>query len=159
MKLHAQPATPDTFAPYGHVLAPEAARSRWPINNGATMRHHGVAPVECTGATTIISVFEALEIPEPGYEITLIENHPFGSQAFMPLAGQQLIVVVGKPGEARPDELACFAMNGAGASFAPGVWHATLIAPQGGSFLIVDRDEPDDNCEVHTLIQSMHVHW
>lgn len=159
MDLHAEPATPETFAPYGQLLDARYAAASWPINAGATQRHHRVGVVEAEGAPAIISVFEALQIPAPGYEITLIENHPLGSQAFIPLSGQQLIVVVGKPGEPDLAELRCFALNGAGANFAAGVWHATLIAPDGGSFLIVDRDDPDTNCEALHLDIPIRVHW
>jgi ureidoglycolate lyase len=159
MQLHAITATDELFAPFGQIIHADSAAKRWPINAGATMRHHRAANIVCEGAAPIISVFEALEIPAPGYEIRLIENHPYGSQAFIPLAGQQLIVVVGKPGAADVEALQCFRLDGRGASFAPGVWHATLIAPDGGSFLVVDRDDPDTNCEALQLDSPIAVHW
>lgn len=154
-----RPLTPEAFAPYGAVLAPEAAPDRWLINDGAVMRHHALTRVEVTGAPAIVSIFEALRPAACPYSVDLVERHPYGLQAFMPLAGQELIVVVAAPGDAHAHELVAFACGGAGVSFAPGTWHAPLIAPDGGSYLIVDRDDTHSNCDVVRLEVPRLVTW
>jgi ureidoglycolate hydrolase len=70
-----------------------------------------------------------------------------------------MIVVVAPPGDFDPGALAAFACNCSGVSFAPGTWHAPLIAPAGGSFLIVDRDDPAGNCDVIELAQAQQAYW
>jgi ureidoglycolate lyase len=157
--MYAERVTQEVFARYGHLISPEQAEEKFLINNGATMRHHNIAPVECFDAPPILSIFEAVQIPHNPYEITLVEFHPLGSQAFIPLDGQQLIVVVGEKGDYREESLACYRLDGMGASFAPGTWHATLIAPEGGKFLVVDRANPGSNCVVHNLQEPIMISW
>jgi ureidoglycolate lyase len=80
----------------------------------------------------------------------MVERHPHGSQAFIPLAPFSFIVVVAPAGEAvNATDLRAFVTNGTqGVNYHKGVWHMPMIAMEAGQeFLIVDRLPAKDNCE------------
>ena len=154
--LRPEPLTPEAFAPYGQVLQTEGAE-RLTINQGTTTRFHALAAAE-TGENgrALLSIFRAKRRPDP-IAITLLERHPLGSQAFMPLSDQDWLVVVAKEPEA--EALRCFRAAGhQGVQYATGVWHHPLLvlAPEQ-DFLIVDRDGPGQNLEEITLEPSASI--
>lgn len=121
------------------------------INAGSAIRHDDLSRADThheqgeTGLSLFVAQPRALPIT-----LTMLERHPLGSQAFMPLDGQAFIVVVaptlsnGQAGE----PVAFFAQAEQGINFARGVWHHPLIAlASAGRFLVVDRIGPGDNLE------------
>ena len=75
--------------------------------------------------------FRELNRPNP-IEIHLLERHPIGSQAFMPLSQHEWLVVVahGNVAGDAPDfsTLACFKATGIqGVSYNRGTWHHPLL--------------------------------
>ena len=79
------PLTKAAFAPYGAVIE-TAGAVEIPINQGTTTRYNALAAVDVAaqGGVASISVFRGTRRPDP-IEIHLMERHPLGSQAFMPL--------------------------------------------------------------------------
>ena len=80
----------------------------------------------------------------------LMERHPLGSQAFVPLAKISFVVVVAPAGEwVRAEDLRAFVTDGTqGVNYFRGTWHMPLIALEAGqSFLVIDRGDegPDAN--------------
>jgi len=146
IRLTQEPLTKEAFAPFGTVLETEGAK-QIPINQGTTTRFHALAGVE-TGAdgTAILSVFRATRRPYP-IAITMLERHPLGSQAFMPLSNHDWLVVVAERAEA--EALRCFRATGSqGVQYATNVWHHPLLVLQAEQdFFIVDRDGPGRNLE------------
>lgn len=149
-ELLIQPLTPHAFAPFGEVIETQG-RDHFLINNGSTERYHRLADVQLglPGDTAILSIFraQALEMPRP---ITMLERHPYGSQAFMPLLGHPFLVVVAPPAD-QPDPAAicAFYSDGRqGVNYHRGVWHHPVLAlhPQD-DFLVVDRSGPGNNCD------------
>jgi ureidoglycolate lyase len=156
--LHAEPLTAERFAAFGTVIDTRTA-DHYPINAGLTERYHRLAvatadpspdaPADCRGAETIISIFRGQPYPLPA-RLWMLERHPLGSQAFMPLEQRPWLVVVGPAGEPpSPTALRAFMARGdQGVNYAPGVWHHPLIALEAASdFLVVDRDGPGQNCD------------
>ena len=146
IEIHPEPLTPETFAPFGRVLQTDGAQ-HFTINQGTTTRFHALAAAE-TGAEgqALLSIFRATRRPDP-IAIELLERHPLGSQAFMPLSDQDWLVVVADEPEAAA--LRCFRAKGKqGVQYATAVWHHPLLvlAPEQ-DFLIVDRDGPGDNLD------------
>jgi ureidoglycolate lyase len=139
--LHASPLTTDAFAPYGEVIS-TSIKAPFAVNGGSSLRHHALASVE-TGAegTAILSIFECQQAVSWPLKITLLECHPLGSQAFIPLSGQSFVVVVAPAGP-QPDRsaLRAFVSDGSqGVNYHKGIWHLPLAAFQTGAFLVADR--------------------
>ncbi len=154
--LTPEPLTAAAFAPFGQVLRTEGAE-QFSINQGTTTRFHALSTVE-TGpeGRAILSIFRARRRPDP-IAITLLERHPLGSQAFMPLTPEDWLVVVA--GQPEASALRCFQARGdQGVQYATNVWHHPLLvlAPQQ-DFLIVDRSGPGENLEEVALQQTAQI--
>jgi ureidoglycolate lyase len=132
------------FAPFGEVIdpRPEAAQT-FAINEGYTTRLHALARVDVAdrGGAPIISIFRSRARVFP-MQLRVMERHPLGSQAFMPLAAFPYLVVVAPPGAPLDlGQLRCFLVPpGYGVNFAKGTWHHPQIAvAEPSDFLVVDR--------------------
>jgi ureidoglycolate lyase len=145
--IPAQPLTPEAFAPFGDVI--EAAGESYPINAGMCDRFHDRARMEFTdGGRAGISVGYGRPYPLP-HSFDLMERHPLGSQAFVPMTGDPFLVVVAPDEGGRPGApLAFLTRPGQGVNYLRGVWHGVLT-PLGRAapFLIVDRIGGGNNLE------------
>ena len=146
----ARPLSREAFAPFGDVI--EAAGASFPINDGMCDRFHDQARMEFVGdGRAGISVGYGRPYPLP-HAFDLMERHPLGSQAFMPLGDAPYLVVVA-PDPASPPR-AFLARAGQGVSFRPGTWHHALLALERESdFLVVDRAGTAPNCDEVALPQ------
>lgn len=147
--LTAAPLTREAFAPFGDVLDTDWKNS-FPINAGMTERIHDMARVEATGpaAKVIISMFRGSPYAFP-LQLKLVERHPFGSQAFMPLSPAPFLVVVCPDEPQGPGQPQAFlTAPGQGVNYHRNVWHAVLT-PIGErqDFLVVDRGGDGNNLE------------
>ena len=154
LELKAEPLTAEAFSPFGDVMDARTSAS-FPINAGRTQRHHDLAKVETLGdnARTLINIFVSQPITLP-LELTFLERHPQGSQAFMPLHQERFIVVVAPPGEhINPDEVRAFVTDGRqGVNYCAGTWHAIQsVLEREGEFLVVDRGGDGNNCDEFPL--------
>ncbi|MDR6676067.1 ureidoglycolate lyase [Pseudomonas oryzihabitans] len=151
-QLVIEPLTAEGFAPFGDVIETEG-RDWFPINNGSTQRFHALARVETGPAdgAAIISIFRARRLEYP-LTIAMLERHPHGSQAFVPLRGEPFLVVVAPPAP-QPDAQAIrvFRTDGRqGINYHAGVWHHPVLALRDeDEFLIVDRRGELPNCDEH----------
>ena len=140
--------TRDEFAPFGEVIETDGAERRL-INAGSTVRFHDLARVDvaAAGGYALINVFRAQPLPLP-LTVRIMEQHPLGSQAFIPLDHAPFLVVVA-PGTDAPRlaELCAFVTDGRqGVNYGRGVWHHPVIAMTGETdFVVVDRGGPGDN--------------
>ncbi|MDC2859446.1 MULTISPECIES: ureidoglycolate lyase [unclassified Delftia] len=151
LRLRAQPLTAEAFAEFGEVID-SAGHTPLLINDGMTERYHALARVDTGGSEghALINLFHARPYALP-LQLTSMERHPLGSQAFMPLDAQPFIVVVAPLGEqVAPGDLRAFITNGRqGVNYRRGVWHHSLIALNAPArFIVVDRGGPGDNCDV-----------
>lgn len=158
--LTVEPLTAQAFKPYGEVIEISEAGRHFSINNGFAVRHHDLARVDVAsaGGYPLVSIFRAQPRQFP-LQLLLLERHPLGSQAFMPLSVQPYLVVVAPAGAApAPDSVRCFlAQPGQGVNYARGVWHHPLIALEAQSdFLVIDRGGApgDANCDESPLTQT-----
>lgn len=144
--------TSEAFAAFGEVIAFAAATTVFPINNGTTLRHHALATINVGTGHGLISLARAEPRILP-FAITLLERHPLGSQAFIPLSKTPYLIVVAK---SPADTPRCFlAANGEGINYHAGVWHHPLIALDVISdFAIVDRGGEGNNCDEANLPQT-----
>ncbi len=160
-QLNAQPLTREAFAPFGDVIEVDDAVRSFPINGGTTTRYHDQCRVQIMGddARPAISIFRSRPYALP-IELELLERHPRGSQAFMPIAGDRFVVVVAPAGETiRAEDVRAFMTDGRqGVNYLAGVWHHPMLAlERSGDFLIVDRVGSGNNCDERDLPEPMVV--
>ncbi|WP_153448411.1 ureidoglycolate lyase [Vibrio algicola] len=158
--LTVEPLTQDAFAPFGDVID-KAESEYFLINNGSTRRYHQLANVDVAdnGGTPIISIFQATPLAYP-LQISMMERHPLGSQAFIPLLGNPYLIVVAEKGDGlQPQALRAFMSNGKqGVNYHKGVWHHPVLALQpDDQFLIVDRAGEGHNCDEVYFDQSTQI--
>lgn len=146
--LKLEPLTREAFAPFGDVIETEG-REPIPINSGATQRYHDLADIDCgaQGGSTVLSLFRSTPPVYP-FTLTTMENHPLGTQAFIPLSGRPFLVVVAPRGWFDPAAVRAFHVRrDQGVNFARGTWHHFNLALDAPSdFLVIDREGPGDNC-------------
>ena len=142
------PLTREEFAPFGEVLETDGAEQRT-INAGSTVRFHDLARVDVAalGGYPLLNLFRAQPLPLP-LTVRIMEQHPLGSQAFIPVDHAPFLVVVA-PGTDAPRlaELCAFVTDGRqGVNYGRGVWHHPVIAmTRETDFVVVDRGGPGDN--------------
>lgn len=149
--ITAQPLTREAFAPFGDVLDTDWD-NHFPINEGRCERYHDLAGVEAEGsnARVLISIFKAQPCALP-LRLSMVERHPLGSQAFMPLSPAPFLVVVCRDEAQGPGKPHAFLTRpGQGVSYPRNAWHGVLTplhAPQ--DFLVIDRGGDGINLEEH----------
>ncbi|AJW97611.1 ureidoglycolate hydrolase [Burkholderia gladioli] len=145
------------FAPFGDVIETEGAR-QIPINLGTTIRFHDLARVDVAeqGGHTLVNLFRGQPRALP-FEVKMLERHPLGSQAFLPLSERPYLVVVAPAGELDPAQIRAFVSNGwQGVNYAKGVWHHPLIAlGEVSDFVVVDRGGEGSNLNEQMLEESL----
>ncbi|MCZ6828311.1 MAG: ureidoglycolate lyase [Gammaproteobacteria bacterium] len=150
MELRPEPLTRAAFAQFGDVIQVSEENQKFSINHGLTECHHNLATpdVNAEGGWPMISIFRSQAVDFP-FPIKVMERHPLGSQAFMPLSGNPYLVVVAPAGDFRLTELRSFiAQSGQGVNYHRGTWHHYCMALHGCSdFLVVDRGGQGSNCD------------
>jgi ureidoglycolate lyase len=147
-----EPLSKEAFAPFGEVIETDASEF-FMINNGSTRRYHKLATVETAQPEdqAIISIFSAEALGMP-LTIRMLERHPLGSQAFIPLLGNPFLIVVAPLGDTPQSELVrAFRSNGRqGINYHRSVWHhPVLTIEKRDDFLVVDRSGSGNNCDEH----------
>lgn len=146
--LTCTPLTAEGFAPFGTVIETEGV-SPITINQGYARRFNDLVPVDVApeDGLTNVSLFIAQPRPVP-IVISLMERHPLGSQAFIPMQNRPwLIVVCADPRDA--SSYRAFRATGRqGVNYARNAWHHPLLVLDADShFLIVDRKGSGNNLE------------
>lgn len=155
--ITARPLTAAAFAAFGDVL--EASGDFRLINEGLCQRHHDRARLDFgSEGRAGISVFNATPRALP-YAFDLVERHPEGSQAFLPLSQHPFLVIVAPDENGRPGAPRAFVTNGAqGINLHRGTWHGVLTplhAP--GLFAVVDRIGTTANLEEYRYATTWRV--
>lgn len=155
--------TATAFAPFGDVLDASGTPDKV-INQGLCGRFHDRAKLDFGpdfgpgfgGAHAGISIFQAQPRSLP-YTLDLVERHPDGAQAFIPMSQHPFLVIVTTDPQATPR---AFLTNGAqGINLHRGTWHGVLTplhAP--GLFAVVDRIGPTPNLEEHSFSQPWTIY-
>jgi len=158
--LTLEPLTRAAFKPFGDVIELDGAQ-HFPINGGTTERFHDLARVDIgadAGGRPLINVFRGQPRAQP-IKISMMERHPLGSQAFLPLGAVSYLVVVAPAGEFDASKLRAFFTRGwQGVNYARGVWHHPLIVLDvAADFIVVDRGGKEANCEETYLLESFQL--
>ena len=158
IRLQAEVLTPERFAPYGDVI--ETSREHADAMNEARFeRFDDLARIDLDDAKRIAVSIARCRTPSAlPLRLDMVERHPLGSQAFVPLTRCKMVVVVAPPGETvEASALRAFVSNGRqGINYHRGTWHMPLIAFEAGQeYLIIDRGGDEPNCDVHTLDEAV----
>lgn len=144
------PLTAKAFAPFGDILCKTQALSSYHINQGNCLRYHDLAKVETTGtnARVTINIFSAKATNLP-FVLPMMERHPYGSQAFMPLSAEPFLVIVAHDNADRPARPQAFiTQSGQGINIHRNIWHGVLTPlNKTCDFLVIDRDGDENNLQ------------
>lgn len=153
--ITAEPLTAGAFAAFGDVIEARGAPS-FQINGGMCDRFHDLARMDFIGPAARVNISMGFGRPYAlPLVLTLVERHPLGSQAFVPMTEDPFLVVVapdegGVPGRPR----AFLTAPGQGVNYLRNAWHGVLT-PLGraANFLIVDRAGEGVNLEEYTYAE------
>ena len=155
MKITVNPKliTKENFSKFGDVITTDNIKPL-EINEGYAKRFDGIANLNTSkdNGETTICIFSALKRSFP-MKIDMMEKHPLGSQAFVPVKETTFLVFVAPEGD-KPNlskAEAFIVPPGIGVNYNPGTWHFPLIATEDMNFLVVDRKGSGDNLVIENL--------
>jgi ureidoglycolate lyase len=156
-----QPLTAAAFAPFGDVIALKPSPDLM-INQGMCGRHHDLAALAfADGGRAGISLFDAVPRSLP-YKLDMMERHPKGSQAFLPMHDAPFLVIVAADDGGRPGQPQAFlTAPQTGINIHKNIWHGVLTPLKAsgapGVFAVVDRIGADINLEEHWFDDAYNV--
>ena len=155
MKMIIKPKkiTRKNFKKFGDVISTKKIKSI-NINNGYAKRFDEIAKLDTSSENgeTTISIFSALKRSFP-MKIDMMEKHPLGSQAFIPMKETNFIAFVAPSGD-KPEisKIESFIVSpGMGINYKPDIWHFPLISTENMNFLVVDRKGAGDNLIIYNF--------
>ncbi len=153
-----KPLTSAAFSTFGDVIEASADTNNYAINDGFTQRYHDLAKVDVSDnkGRALINIFRSTPLAQP-IALKMMERHPHGSQAFIPLGENPFLVVVAPPGEFELSNIEVFIANSnQGVNYHKGTWHHFCLALGSESdFIVIDRGGVDDNCDLVELDGSL----
>ena len=143
--------TRSNFLPFGDLISSEDVNPM-DINAGFAKRYDNLANIN-TGTNqgkTIVSIFSSTKRVFP-MKIDMMEKHPLGSQAFMPMKETTFLCFVAPPAELPEiSKIQSFIVPPkVGINYKSGVWHFPLISTEDTNFLVIDRKGSGDNLIIH----------
>ena len=143
--------TRENFAAYGDLISSDSIKPI-NINAGYAKRFDNLAKINTSKdkGETIVSIFSALKRSFP-MKIDMMEKHPLGSQAFVPMKETIFLSFVAPPGDAPEiNKIQSFIIPPKmGINYKPGIWHFPLISTEDTNFLVIDRKGNDENLTIH----------
>ena len=151
--INPKPITKENFSKFGDMITTDDIEPL-EINNGYAKRFDGIANLNTSkeNGETTICIFSALKRSFP-MKIEIMEKHPLGSQAFVPMKETTFLVFVAPKGN-KPDlnKAESFIVPpGIGVNYNPGTWHFPLISTENMNFLVIDRKGSGDNLVIENL--------
>ena len=143
--------TRENFAAYGDLISSDSIKPM-DINAGYAKRFDDLAKINTSKdkGETIVSIFSALKRSFP-MKIDMMEKHPLGSQAFVPMKETIFLSFVAPPGNAPEiNKIQSFIIPPKmGINYKPGIWHFPLISTEDTDFLVIDRKGSGKNLIIH----------
>ena len=139
------------FSKFGQVID-TSKKKYFRINNGYAKRYDNLGKINTSlnKGRTIVSIFSAKKRKFP-MKVDMMEKHPLGSQAFVPMKETSFLVFVAPKGN-KPDlkKIQSFRIpKQTGINLNPGIWHFPLISTKDMNFLVVDRKGKGNNLIIH----------
>ena len=145
--------TKENFSSYGDIISTEDT-TPIDINAGYAKRYDDLANINTSkdNGVSIVSIFSAIKRTFP-MKIDMMEKHPLGSQAFIPMKETTFLVFVAPKGK-KPDinKIKSFIVpKQTGVNYKPGIWHFPLISTKNMNFLVIDRKGTGNNLVIHNF--------
>ena len=139
------------FVAYGDLISTDDINPI-DINAGYAKRFDNLANIDTLKdeGKTIVSIFSALQRTFP-MKIDMMEKHPLGSQAFIPMKETTFLSFVAPPGKfPEINKVQSFIIPPkTGINYKPGIWHFPLISTEDTNFLVIDRKGSGENLIIH----------
>ena len=155
MKIIIKPKkiTRKNFQKFGDLISIKKKKSI-NINDGYAKRFDNLCRINTSSkkGKTIMSIFSAKKRKFP-MNIKMMEKHPLGSQAFVPMNETTFLVFVAPKGK-RPNtkKIESFIVpKQTGINYKPGIWHFPLISSKNMNFLVIDRKGIGNNLVIHNF--------
>ena len=155
MKIIIKPKkiTRKNFRKFGDLISVKKKKSI-NINDGYAKRFDNLCRINTSSkkGKTIMSIFSAKKRKFP-MNIKMMEKHPLGSQAFVPMNETTFLVFVAPKGK-RPNtkKIESFIVpKQTGINYKPGIWHFPLISSKNMNFLVIDRKGIGNNLVIHNF--------
>jgi ureidoglycolate lyase len=151
--------TKDNFQQFGDLISSHNV-DPIDINEGYAKRFDDLANINTSknDGKTIISIFSALRRIFP-MKIDMMEKHPLGSQAFIPMNETTFLCFVAPVGDT-PEikKIQSFIVPPKmGINYKPGIWHFPLISTEDTNFLVVDRKGNGENLIIHRFKEEKNI--
>ncbi len=139
------------FSKFGQIID-TSKKNPININNGYAKRFDNLINVDTSKkrGKAIVSIFNAKKRKFP-MKIDMMEKHPLGSQAFIPMKDTKFLIFVAPKGD-KPDinKIQSFVVpRQTGINYKTGIWHFPLISTKNMNFLVVDRKGKGKNLVIH----------
>ena len=149
--------TKENFSFFGDIISTKNIKPI-DINAGYAKRFDDLVNINTSNdnGKTIVSIFSALKRTFP-MKINMMEKHPLGSQAFIPMKETTFLVLVAPLGD-KPDigKIESFIVPpNMGINYKPGTWHFPLISTVDMNFLVIDRKGPGDNLIIENFTEKI----
>ena len=155
MKIIIKPKkiTRKNFKKFGDLISTRKAKPI-KINNGYAKRFDNLCRINTSlkKGNTIMSIFSAKKRKFP-MNIKMMEKHPLGSQAFIPMKETKFLVFVAPQGnKPNVNKIKSFIVSKqTGINYKPGTWHFPLISTENMNFLVIDRNGKGNNLIIHNF--------
>jgi len=143
-----EPLTAEAFSAYGEVIDATGEPTVM-INNGLCARYNDRANLDFDEAGRPgISIFQGQPYSLP-HTLPLVERHPYGSQAFIPMSDAAFLVIVAGDDNGIPTTPRAFmTQRQQGVNIHRGVWHGVLTPlNESARFAVVDWISEKANLE------------
>ena len=149
--IKAKKITKKNFSKFGQIID-TSKKNPININNGYAKRFDNLINVDTSKkrGKAIVSIFNAKKRKFP-MKIDMMEKHPLGSQAFIPMEDTKFLIFVAPKGD-KPDinKIQSFVVpRQTGINYKTGIWHVPLISTKNMNFLVVDRKGKGKNLVIH----------
>ena len=151
--IKAKKITKKKFSKFGQLID-TSKKNPININDGYAKRFDNLINLDISKkkGEAIVSIFKAKKRRFP-MKIDMMEKHPLGSQAFIPMKETTFLAFVApKEEKLNLNKIEAFIIPpGIGVNYNPGTWHFPLISTEDMNFLVVDRKGSGDNLVIENL--------
>ena len=151
IKIKPKKVSKKNFNKFGQIID-TSKKKYFKINDGYAKRYDNLGKIDTSikKGATIVSIFSAKKRKFP-LKIDMMEKHPLGSQAFVPMKETSFLVFVAPKGkEPNLKKVESFRIpKQTGINLNPGIWHFPLISTKNMNFLVIDRKGKGNNLIIH----------